>query len=334
MESFGDRLKRLRILHSLTQEELADKLGVSAQAVSKWEKEKSFPDLSVVVPMANLFRISTDELLGNRHRREEWEERWQLALRDDGEEGALRVAEEAVLELPQDRQFRYRQACGEFFSSQSTAVEDEKQRLLVASERHFRSILLDWPDFDSAAGMLVEVLAALERRQEAETLAKTLPDHDRLLLRVLKGEALEEQRRKVVTTYGLHFVASLISLSSPDALRLAETILNEAPWDRDDRANLFTNLFWKRAALSCEAGNAEAAMASLFKIRELLLSLETAGDSAETEDTPPYLTRLMAERPASGHWKTALGFLEARELAPLREREDYQALLREVRTHF
>ncbi len=334
MEHFGDRLKRLRILHSLTQEELADKLGVSAQAVSKWEKEKSFPDLSVVVPMANLFRISTDELLGNRHRREEWEERWQLALRDDGEEGALRVAEEAVLELPQDRQFRYRQACGEFFSSQSTAVEDEKQRLLVASERHFRSILLDWPDFDSAAGMLVEVLAALERRQEAENLAKTLPDHDRLLLRVLQGEALEEQRRKVVTTYGLHFVASLISLSSPDALRLAETILNEAPWDRDDRANLLTGVFWKRAALFCEAGEPDAAMASLDRIRELLLGLEAAGGPDREADAPSYLTRLMARRPASEHWRTALGYLEAGELAPLREREDYQALLREVRAHF
>ena len=333
MENFGDRLKRLRILHSLTQEELAEKLGVSAQAVSKWEKEKSFPDLSVVVPMANLFRISTDELLGNSHRREEWEERWQLALRDGGEEGALRVAEEALQELPQDRQFRYRQACGEFFSAQSTAVENEKQRLLVASETHFRSILRDWPDFDSAAGMLVEVLAALERRQEAETLAKTLPDHDRLLLRVLQGEALEEQRRKVVTTYGLRFVSSLISLSSPEALRLAETILNEAPWDRDDRANLLTNLYWKRAALSCEAGDADSALASLEQIRQLLLALEAAGDSAETEDTPPYLTRLMAQRPISEHWRTALEFLEARELAPLREREDYRALLREVKAH-
>ena len=334
MENFGDRLKRLRILHSLTQEELAEKLGVSAQAVSKWEKEKSFPDLSVVVPMANLFRISTDELLGNSHRREEWEKRWQLALRDGGEAGALRVAEEALQELPQDRQFRYRQACGEFFAAQSAEDENEKQRLLFASEAHFRSILRDWPDFESAAGMLVEVLAALERRQEAEDLAKTLPDHDRLLLRVLQGEALEKQRRKVVTTYGLHFVASLISLSSPEALRLAELILYEAPWDRDDRANLFTNLFWKRAALCCEAGDAEGAMASLDQIRELLLSLDKPDESAEQAETPAYLTRLISERPASEHWKTALGFLEARELASLREREDYQALLREVRTHF
>ncbi len=331
MEHFGDRLKRLRILHALTQEELAEKLGVSAQAVSKWEKEKSFPDLSVVVPMANLFRISTDELLGNSRRREEWEERWQLALRDGGERGALRVAEEALEELPRDRQFRYRQACGEFIAAQSAADEDEKHRLLMASEAHFRSILRDWPDFENAAGMLVEVLAALERRQEAESLARTLPDHDRLLLRVLQGEALDEQRRKVVTASGLHFVGSLMRLSSMEALHLAETILNEAPWDRDDRANLLTGVFWKRAALFCESGDPDAAMASLDRIRELLLGLEAAGEAAQEADAASYLTRLMARRPASEHWRTALGYLEAGELAPLREREDYQALLREVK---
>ena len=75
-------------------------------------------------------------------------------------------------------------------------------------------------------------------------------------------------------------------------------------------------------------------MLSLEQICGLLISLEAAGGSAQEADIPPYLTRLIAQRPVSEHWKTALGYLEVRELAPLREREDYQALLREVKAHF
>ena len=330
MEGFGERLKQLRILSALTQEELAEKLGVTGQTVSKWEKEKSLPDFSVIVPLANLFRISTDELLGNLRRREEWEERWQLGLRDGGESGALRVAEAAVKELPRDRQFRYRQACGEFFAALDAAGDAEKTRYLTAAEEHFRSILRDWPDFDSAAGMLVEVLAARERRQEAEALARSLPDHDRLLLRVLQGDALLEQQRKLRTVYGTQFVASLMGAHSFGALDLAEAILKEAPWARDDRANLLTGVYWNRAVLYCEAEDGNAAMASLEKIGGLLRSLELP-TAPERVEEPPYLTRYMAEHTAREHWNTALGYLEAPELAPLREREDFQALLREAR---
>lgn len=48
----------------LTQEELAEKLGVSAVAVSKWERGINVPELGVVCEMADFFEISVDELLG------------------------------------------------------------------------------------------------------------------------------------------------------------------------------------------------------------------------------------------------------------------------------
>ena len=52
MSVFGDRLKELRIQNQISQEDLAAKLGVSAQAVSKWERGKSNPDLTFIVPIA------------------------------------------------------------------------------------------------------------------------------------------------------------------------------------------------------------------------------------------------------------------------------------------
>lgn len=48
----------------MTQESLAEYLGVSVSAVSQWEAEKTMPDLSLIAPICNLFGISSDELPG------------------------------------------------------------------------------------------------------------------------------------------------------------------------------------------------------------------------------------------------------------------------------
>ena len=58
-------IKRLRLERNLTQEQLAAKLGVSAQAVSKWETSETYPDGTLLVPLANELEVSLDELFGN-----------------------------------------------------------------------------------------------------------------------------------------------------------------------------------------------------------------------------------------------------------------------------
>lgn len=63
-ENFGTTLKELRKKRGLTQEQLAEYLGISSQAVSKWENNISYPDVSLLPVLANYFQVSTDELLG------------------------------------------------------------------------------------------------------------------------------------------------------------------------------------------------------------------------------------------------------------------------------
>jgi len=63
--SLSDNIKRLRHEKNLTQEQLAAKLGVSAQAVSKWETSETYPDGGLLVPLANELGVSLDELFGN-----------------------------------------------------------------------------------------------------------------------------------------------------------------------------------------------------------------------------------------------------------------------------
>ena len=63
--SLSANIKRLRLKKNLTQEQLAKKLGVSAQAVSKWETSETYPDGALLVPLANELEVSLDELFGN-----------------------------------------------------------------------------------------------------------------------------------------------------------------------------------------------------------------------------------------------------------------------------
>lgn len=64
MLSFGQRLKAIRKDAQLTQAELAEKLMVSVQAVSKWECDNAMPDISQIVPLCAILGVTTDCLLG------------------------------------------------------------------------------------------------------------------------------------------------------------------------------------------------------------------------------------------------------------------------------
>ena len=61
--TIADRIQSLRKSKGMSQEELADAVGVSRQAVSKWESEQATPDLDKVVIMSDIFEVTTDYLL-------------------------------------------------------------------------------------------------------------------------------------------------------------------------------------------------------------------------------------------------------------------------------
>lgn len=68
----GEKLKELRYRHGVTQERLAEVLGVTAQSVSRWELGICYPDLELLPAIANYFRVTLDELMGmSRIRSEE-----------------------------------------------------------------------------------------------------------------------------------------------------------------------------------------------------------------------------------------------------------------------
>ena len=64
---FKDNLVQLRKLRSMTQEDLADQVGVSRQAIAKWESGETIPDLEKCRILAELFGVSLDDLANQEH---------------------------------------------------------------------------------------------------------------------------------------------------------------------------------------------------------------------------------------------------------------------------
>ena len=72
-ETLGMRISRFRKAKGYTQEDFSQMLGVTAQAVSKWENDLSCPDIMLLPNIAQLFDISVDELLGGTKEKREAE---------------------------------------------------------------------------------------------------------------------------------------------------------------------------------------------------------------------------------------------------------------------
>lgn len=70
MLNLGENLKRLRKERNLSQEQLAEMLTVSRQAISKWESNKTYPDIENLILLRTLFNVTLDDLIVNENKTE------------------------------------------------------------------------------------------------------------------------------------------------------------------------------------------------------------------------------------------------------------------------
>lgn len=106
-KSIGSFIAALRKAQGLTQRELAERLGVSDKAVSRWEREETLPDLSLIPALADLFGVTADELLRGR--------RSAVPADPDREEREARRSEKELQNL-------LRRRAGSFLTASLTAA--------------------------------------------------------------------------------------------------------------------------------------------------------------------------------------------------------------------
>ena len=136
--TIGGSIRYHRKRLKLTQAELAARLNVTAQAVSRWENGTGLPDITMAVPLAQALGTTTDELLRFGERRGYWEQRWMDALRTygDDEYALLSLALEALEEFPWDMQFLYRAAVDELRIAQEEKDPEKQQEFYGRAAAH------------------------------------------------------------------------------------------------------------------------------------------------------------------------------------------------------
>ena len=96
MMNIGGNIKRLRQWHNLTQDQVAEKLCVSYQAVSKWENNINAPDIALLPEIANLFGVSIDTLFSD-HPEEDSDLR--SVMKEDGVIRVVQIRNKKILKV-------------------------------------------------------------------------------------------------------------------------------------------------------------------------------------------------------------------------------------------
>jgi len=115
--NFAEKLRTLRKQFRFSQEQLAEKLGVSRQAITKWETEGGLPDIENLMAIASLFSVSMDDLLSDE----------KLNYAEAG------FAYESVTEYDISRPYRFDISAPSALEISITTAENEKLKVCLAS---------------------------------------------------------------------------------------------------------------------------------------------------------------------------------------------------------
>ena len=216
--NIGTKIKKLRTERKITQEELAEKMGVSFQAVSKWETNATAPDISLLPKLALYFGISMDELfsmnaddyllrirqmLQNEHTISPdnflWAERYLKATLS--ESPSQLDARRLLVELYAHRENRDSLAIGRLAEeglSEDPADEDLLSRLIQTRERRdeiprlirfLESLLQTNPEELALRERMIDVCIRHRMFEKAETLLSAAPFKSPLL-ELYRGDLL------------------------------------------------------------------------------------------------------------------------------------------------
>ena len=174
----GEKIKELRKKADVTQERFAEYLGVTAQAVSKWEVESGYPDIELLPPIANFFNITIDELMGfDISKNQEKIDRILRQLTRYSLKGkAAEFLRNAVQEFPNHYELLYYLA---YYLKSEGSTDEEKLKNVHESISICKRILEDCTNDETLRSRSLQNLACSynqigDKRKAIET-AKKLP---------------------------------------------------------------------------------------------------------------------------------------------------------------
>lgn len=346
--TFGQTIKTLRRDANMTQENLAELLFISPQAVSRWETDVAMPDISLLPPLANLFNVTTDYLLGmdtyqKDLRKAEFDEAFHEYWKHDDKEKNYQAAVRAVAEYPGNMEYVEWLASAEYYVAVQTSDSTEYNRLLENSVKHYKIVLENCKDkklYDKALYGIVLALHMSGKNDEAKEFAMKQEDEDKrdkMLVLCLEGEEKTEQCQRIAERSLNNFITYL-SLADKTVERCdtVEEILKEL--FPDGNYQYYHNVLQYNAIdksfVLCAEHRYDEAIAELQKARFHAEEMVKYGKETQFRFTAPLFNYVSGEKKKTDSDITDVDdFIRTlnnnRCFDPIRGRDDFKALLKE-----
>lgn len=200
MLNIGKMLRRLRRERELTQEEMAGHLGISFQAISKWERGEGYPDITLLPLLANYFSVSVDYLLdmngiAERERYDDINSRWMENRAAGRHEDNVELMRGALREYPNDPLMLVQLSASLERLAGAAESEKERRELLRQSVEVQERILRCCDDCEVRGATMYNICFSYEKLGEhdrAVEQAKKLPNlykaRENALAALLQGE--------------------------------------------------------------------------------------------------------------------------------------------------
>lgn len=343
--TFGQTIKKLRHDADMTQENLAALLSISPQAVSRWETDIAMPDISLLPPLANLFNVTTDYLLGmdtyqKDLRKAEFDEAFHQYWTHDDKEKNYQIAVRAAAEYPGNMEYMEWLASAEYYVGVPILDDAEHDRWLESSIKHY-NIVLDNSDDCKLCGKalhgIVLALYAIGRNSEAKEYAMREEDEDKrdeLLCWCLEGEEKIKHGQKVAERYLNNFLFYLTfadkSIEACNAVeRILEILFPDGNYQYYHNILQYNSIY--KAFTLCGKEHYNEAVEELKKAKLHAQEMVKYSKEKQYRFTAPLFNRVMGENPEAESDVTDFDdFIRClnnnRCFDPIRDREDFKAL--------
>ncbi len=345
--AFGKTIKDLRLKNNMTQEKLADLLNISPQAVSRWETDVAMPDISLLPPLANLFNVTTDYLLGmdtyqKDLRKAEYDEAFHDYWNHDDKEKNYQIALKAVSEYPGNLEYIEWLASAEYYVGVPQTDDAEHTRLLENSVKHYKIVLENSTDYNLSNKALLGIVLALHmlgRNDEAKEYAMKQKDEEKrddMLCWCLEGVEKTSHTQRIAERHLGRLLFQLkFSSKSIEACDAIEQILKVLFPDGNYQYHHNTlqyNAIDKAFAL-CNEHRYDEAMEALQKARFHAEKMTQYSKQTEFKFTSPLFCLVSGVKEETDSTVTDIDdFISCLKnnhcFDPLREREDFKMLFK------
>lgn len=344
--TFGQTIKTLRREANMTQENLADLLSISPQAVSRWETDAAMPDISLLPPLANLFNVTTDHLLGmdtyqKDLRKAEFDKAFYEYWKHDDKRKNYQIAVRAVNEYPGNMEYVEWLASAEFYVGISSTDDAEYTRLLESAAKHYQIVLNNTKDSKLRSKALFGIVHALsynQKKMEAKEYAlaeENEEKRDELLCLCLEGEEKKKHCQHIANAKLGRFLFQLkYGQDSIEAYDAIEKILNILFPDGNFQYyhNTLQYNAISKAFYFCKKQEYTRALEELKKARSHAEEMTKISRQKTIRFTSPLFSLIEeTNTPTDSDTTDVDDFIRClknnRCFDPLREKEEFQALL-------